>query len=233
MRGTLRRWRVGALGLACSATLFVSPATNATAAVSPTVQRARAIPRPVLAGAETLVVQRVGMRFYQKYMTLDSSACRFSDGTETTRTPHWTLIYRVRNGEGPPNAIAIDVDGSGRRFGPQPVRGTPNCLHEPTACEFALDEEAARSAACKAGLAPGNKPWKVQFQFVYGSWQRYAWTVQSTHGDGPCDAKGESYTIDPDTGQVLERSEWFTICCPAAPQSILFAPDTTPGPVQR
>ena len=230
MKKALRAWRVRIFGLACTAALWIS-LIDSTVAISLPIQRARAIPRPVLCGAETLVVQRVGKPFFQKHMALDFSASRFSPGTESTAAPHWTVVYRVRNNKGAPNAIDVEVDGSGRPFGDQPVRGALDCVREPTACEFALDEGAARSAARKAGLAPGITPWNVQFQFVHGSWQRYAWTVLSTQGDG-CNARGESYMIDPNTGRILEKSEWFTICCPA-PEPMPIVPDTIPGPVQR
>jgi hypothetical protein len=220
------------LPLACLATLLILIIANADAMVHPPTRRELAVPRRVLLGAETLVVRRVGRPFYQKHMILDAEASTFSQDDWSAGGPHWTLTYRVRGNRGSQSAVVVDVDRSGQAFGDQAVHGTADCAREPTACEFALDEKAARSVARKGGLAPGTKDWGVRLTFVNGSWQRYAWSVQSTHGDG-CDAGGESYLIDPDTGEIFERSEWFTICCNENPASTLAPPDTVPGPVER
>lgn len=145
----------------------------------------RIIPNQVLAGANARLERRVGREFFENYITLDSSTCRYSPGIDVllerpsrppdssacgvqtwlrlrpavTTRPHWKVGYRFSVPEKPwaSGPIEVDVGLDGSRLGPDGILGIGNCAEHPDECKFPIDKEKAFAIARKAGSRRASK----------------------------------------------------------------------------
>ncbi len=168
----------------------------------------RIIPNQVLAGANAQLERRVGREFFENYITLDSSTCRYSPGIDVllerpsrppdssacgvqtwlrlrpavTTRPHWKVEYRFSMPEKPwaSGPIEVDVGLDGSRLGPDGILGTGNCAEHPDECKFPIDKEKAFAIARKAGPEERIKRWDAFLQWQIEPYPGFIWRVINT-----------------------------------------------------
>jgi hypothetical protein len=167
------------------------------------------VPEAILKLAQQHVVARVGEDAFERYFTYDDSASahvfprqKDSDSTQ----PYYVVMYALKIDAVPEydRRAIIRLDENGHLL--QEPHGVPDCVKDPSECEFKINETEARRIAAAAGLKPGIRDWHAQF--LWHPDLGYIWAVESLLDKDSRRWVGESLLIDANTGEVLDRKKW-------------------------
>ena len=158
------------------------------------------------------IVFRVGQDFFDRYITYERGIY-YGGGkccpqcTHLQARPRYLLGFRLRIPGKPyvDELIEFTMDSAGDVIAEAIIRGLPDCVTNPEECEFSIDQARAIEIAEQAGLEPGIKEWTVGFQWAGGEFQTYAWSVQNTLSDSGFSPEGRGFTIDTNSGEVLQE----------------------------
>lgn len=208
--------------LVCST---LSVATGSTARADPAPSPAWPIPELILQSGRNLLIERAGKDFFERYITLDSNACRPRDidekkasvapaiGRGGTHTPEpvlpprivsgkpggWMLAYTLRVPMKPwvRGNISFDVDSAGARVaGHLGFSGLSDCVHNPEECTFSIEQGDAEEAARRSSFKAGLTAWTVQFQWqAVAQPSSYAWVVSNTLYQRPDGCSGSGQSM--------------------------------------
>jgi len=167
------------------------------------------VPETILKVAQQHVVARVGGDAFERYFTYDDSAsAHVFLRQESSDSPHsyYVVMYELKIDAAPdydrPAIIKLDEDGHLL----QEPYGVPDCVKDPSECQFDVTEAAAITIAADAGLKPGIRDWHAQF--LWHPELGYIWAVESLLEKDSRRWIGESLLIDANTGEVLDRRNW-------------------------
>lgn len=165
-------------------------------------------PQRILDAAQVAIASRVGQDFFTSYIHLDGCS-HFTNG-------EWAVSYHMRIPTRPwiDEPVSVTVDSTGAAVGE--ARGVCDCIQDPSACSFGVDESTAVGIAKRAGFDPERSPWGMVFEMVAtDSVPRYAWVITNpTHlePDG-CSGSYRTIAIDASTGKVVSESGFHMQCC--------------------
>ncbi len=175
----------------------------------------------------------MGRDFFEKYITLDSSACGYWGGIHILERPsrppdssacglqdwlrlrpavtsqsHWKLGFRLSIPEKPwvNGPIEVDVGLDGSPLGPDGIVGIGRCAEHPGECKFPIDKEKAFAIARKAGLEDGIDRWLAFLKWQIEPHPGFVWIVINTTSIRlkPSFLKtGRMIVIDANSGSVL------------------------------
>lgn len=164
------------------------------------------IPENIKRAADNLIIDRTGKDYFEEYITPDPE--------ETKVIPQgFYMAYRFYIPQKPyiDERITFVLDSTGILRPDMEVTGIPDCAGSPDNCLFIVDEKEARKIAEEAGLPKGISEWGAEFMWNAQS-GKYVWHIISTlekrEGPDGFRGKGREMTIDPNTGEVINDSEW-------------------------
>jgi hypothetical protein len=163
------------------------------------------IPASVIKKANQFIIEKTGEIFFKEYIRLDLSRSK-------EKGDKYTMAYRlILPGKSYVNEIIeFDIDQNGNVMNEDNAKGIPNC--KDGECNFDIDETQAKNIAQNAGLKAGVIDWKMEFIWNEKH-NSYVWHILSTEyeskGSEGFRGNGEEILIDPNSGEVLEKNEWF------------------------
>ena len=172
--------------------------------------------------ARSIIVSRVGDRFYENYIIYDpessrcdlrhqdASASRDFAGEET-----YSIVFALRIPEKPfiDEFIRVSLHGSRGNLAAGNIHGVPDCVSDSQECEFPVDELSAIQIAAGDALEAGRTAWETSFHWYAGDFNTYVWVVSNTLLEDDGRAEGKSIVIDANTGLILWRGGWFSYSC--------------------
>ncbi len=178
------------------------------------------IPDSIIEKSNEFVISRVGVDFFDNYISLDEEKSRYQQEdtfcienpescSEYLQSPHYLIFYLLNIPEKPfvNETIEIALFETGEVIKERDI-SIPNCQEEPIKCEFPINREEALSIAQSEGLKEGVKDWDTSFHWYAGDIKNYVWTVSSTLIDGRGYRSGEVIVINANTGDIIKVSEW-------------------------
>ncbi|HET9253112.1 MAG TPA: hypothetical protein VFP58_13445 [Candidatus Eisenbacteria bacterium] len=172
--------------------------------------------------ADSILVGLVGREHFERHLTLEH--CHWHDPTAShwratglyfEAVPYWGIVYRFRVPGKPfiDQIVQVNLTPGGRLHPLHDRLDIAACAENPRECEFPFDEAAAVHIARNGGLEEGLKPWRTGF--TYNPEYGFIWTVANTlvvKEDG-CSSEGRTYLIDANSGEIVARHMWTSICC--------------------
>jgi hypothetical protein len=184
-----------------TAVFFIS-----AAGCSSSTGQQKSVPEEIKRLADTYITERTGEELFE-------SSFRYDSAKSSADSVYYNLVYRfsIPGKEYIDEEIKIIIDSSGTVIN-KPVQGIPECIKDPSQCEFNVSEREAVGIAEDNGLEKGKKGLLAEFVWQ-PEYSRYVWKVNSvtsesegTHGYR---GSGEVIIINPASGMVLDKSEWF------------------------
>jgi hypothetical protein len=188
--------------------IFISIAITIafTAGCSSGVGQQNSIPEEIKLITDSYIAERTGEEFFNAYIELAGTGI-------SADSQNYNLVYRfnIPGKDYINEEIRIITDMNGDIIN-IPVPGIPGCTKDASLCEFNIDEKEAKKIAEDNGLSRGKKGFKTDFTWQ-PEYERYVWKISSvidesegTHGYR---GSGEVIIINPASGAVLDKSEWF------------------------
>jgi len=165
-----------------------------------------AIPLEILKSADNFIISYAGEDFFEKNIKVDFHRSKYS-------APYFEMVYWLSMEEKPyvHNKIIFSVDTLGNVVQDRGITGLPDCINNPSGCEFNINEEEAREIAREYGLEQGVKEWMVGFLWNEKH-KKYVWhilnTLTASEGSHGFRGSGKEIMIDPFNGFILELNEW-------------------------
>lgn len=142
------------------------------------------------------------------------------------KLPVWVFRFRFRDPMRPwiDEQVSVTLDPKGDltpkrdaagRFLPNAgIDGIGDCARDSTLCVFPIDRDDAIRIARESGLEEGLMPWTISFHWFHSEDGRFIWTVSNTLTENreECTQSGKIIVIDANTGVILERNLWSSIC---------------------
>lgn len=179
------------------------------------------IPQLVIDGAAECLISRIGESFFNEYFSYQPERSRFIPPDSYCidhpdqcgpwlLDPHYRVVFVFRISEKPfvDELIEIHVDTLGVVLTDSGRIPLPDCIVNPTECDFPIDEEQAQQIAQDAGLADGIKPWVASFHWDFRQ-ETFVWTVQNTTHEDLFSGGGTWISIDANTGDFIEEGGWM------------------------
>jgi hypothetical protein len=206
------------LGAGCF--LHAQPNTEQGAASQESIKTRTSVPDSIIEKANQFIIARVGDDFFSKYISFNDSLSRYCPVPEFfiknpghraayLLKPFYSMVYSLKIPEKPfVNELmdcALDTNGN-VIYEREP--SIPNCLREPTECDFPIDEKKAIEIAKNAGLEAGIRDWETSFHWYYGDVKSFVWTVTNMLSENRQDGSshGKTMVIDANTGKVIKTS---------------------------
>jgi len=165
-----------------------------------------AIPVEILKSADNFIISYTGVDFFKENIKVDFHRSKFT-------APYFEMVYWISMVEKPyvHNKILFSVDTLGGVVKEREIIGLPDCINNPSGCEFNINEEEAREIARECGLEQGIKEWMVGFLWNEKH-KKYVWhilnTLTASEGSQGFRGSGKEIMIDPFNGFILELNEW-------------------------
>lgn len=188
--------------------------------VQPEELSSSSIPDAIVEQANQYIVSRVGSDFFESYVSMNEESSQYypaddycvefpGECSAFLQEPHYLMVYSLKIPEKPfvDGLIEINLDENGELISEVEPSGVPNCIEEPTECEFPIDEARALEIAKEAGLEEGIKEWGVGSVHWYGGdLDTYVWGISNTlREDDDGSAGGQAVIIDANTGEVMDE----------------------------
>lgn len=164
------------------------------------------IPNYIIEKANALIIKQTGSTFFNDYIKINNDKCREIPGG-------YFLSYQFQmpGKDYIDEEISLIFDKNGNIQKEFEVTGIPQCTSGNTECSFDVSKEDALRIAKEAGMKEGIKNWEANFDWD-SEQNRYAWIIRSTltesMGSNGKRGTGERMLIDPNSGEVLAKSEW-------------------------
>lgn len=163
------------------------------------------IPSDIITKADQVIIRKTGEDFFKKNIKLNSDK-----SIEIPEGYYFSYSFRITGKEYIDEEISFILDKKGNLKAGFEISGIPDCTKN-TSCGFEISEEKAIEAARSAGLQEGVKDWVTSFEWDPRSGM-YVWLVKNTlsesSGSHGKRGKGETVLIDPNTGEVISKTEW-------------------------
>jgi hypothetical protein len=167
---------------------------------------AQEIPAEIKERADAFIMTRTSIEYFRSYFKLDEKLSKLD-------TPYYSLAYRYQIPEKPfvDERVVIIIDTAGNISEKGSLPGIPVCVRDSAFCSFNIDEKGAIKIAEENGIGKGMKL-KAEFKWDE-KYSAYIWEVlsveESSEGTHGFRGRGEKILIDPNSGSVLDVSEWF------------------------
>jgi hypothetical protein len=126
----------------------------------------------------------------------------------------YLMVYNfsVPDKQGIEGEIRFNIDEDGNIIKDKEIFGIPDCSANPGDCMFSISAEQAVNIAKNNELNEGMRNWDVNFKWS-SNHKKYVWEILSVlsevKGEGFYRATGQTMLINPNTGEVIETSEWM------------------------
>jgi len=169
-------------------------------------------PDSIIAKSKAYLIWHFGEYYFDSYFDLRSAEIIPADASsEESRERFCVVFYYAISIEDYTTYVLVATchDSSGQVIRDE---GVVNRIADPTlGMPFAIDDRQAVSIAINQGLPAGIGYWIVSFYYHSGDLKRYVWDIMSWESMTIDESTGQSFIIDPATGQVLKRSSWIMI----------------------
>lgn len=188
------------------------------------------IPDSIILKSNMVIISRVGQKFFDSYIKLDSSISKFSPPdsfciknpshcAEYLVRPFYSMVYKFNvTGDKDFNAfIEFVVDTNGVVVPSRPVFGIPNCPNNDCWDYFhVITKERAIEIAKQNGFEEGIRDWVIKFHFYPGNLNNYVWEIRNTltednFAPNQYKASGKGLLINAIDGSVFQVFNWFAI----------------------
>jgi hypothetical protein len=168
---------------------------------------AQNIPDEIIIRTNAYLMQRMSIDYFKEYISLDPQ-------NSAADSPYYQVAYRFRipgkDFVDEPLKIFTDMDGN--VLDSMSIAGVPICVRDTALCSFNIDERSAINIAEKSGLKGSQDKLKTDFKWST-EFNRYVWEIrlikEESQGSHGYRGSGETVVIDPNSGEVLHKGEWF------------------------
>ncbi|MFH1197272.1 MAG: PepSY domain-containing protein [bacterium] len=164
------------------------------------------IPAYIVEAADKFIISTAGQDFFDDFI--------YPDYVRTKAAPpyyHMYYVLRMVEMDYINEQVYFTLDEKGNIVEDFDIAGIPNCVEEPTECQFNITKEQAVDIALREKLAKGIKPWDTAFRWS-SDLGKYVWHILSTTrelGSGEAyKASGQEIIVDPYDGKVLKFRDW-------------------------
>jgi len=164
------------------------------------------IPQNIINKANDFLISKCGREFFDKYVSFDSNQSKFVSSFYLMKykfqIPEKSFVNEI---------IEFSVDTLGNIITDKAIYGIPDCVENPTDCEFNINQSQVNEIALANNFDKGIKDWKYDFTYSTKH-KKYVWQILTTlsefKGDSRYRASGKEMIIDPFDGKVLEVNDW-------------------------
>lgn len=164
------------------------------------------IPERIILAGEQFIASKTGTEYYNAYIRFDPINSKNIESFFELR-----FIIEIPDKPFFNGKILFYADSTGTVLTDKDITGIPECLLDPTNCDFQIDEAHAIAIASEAGLSKGIKDWKSALLWN-AKHKKYLWHVLSTlseaGGQDRYIAKGQEVLINPASGEMIEFNSW-------------------------
>lgn len=208
------------------AVLALLLSASSTSAAPPSDRNA---PKRLADSAWVHLNRYVGSRFARRCLSRGAleGYLEHTNPRDSTSAAGWQFYYDLNVPEAPwvngQVTVAVDLHGhltqkydQSHQFNQfAAITGIGNCARNPALCRFPINREDAIRIARRNGLEEGLRQWDVGFTWYYSQDGRFQWNVSNTLelDKDQCSGAGNIISIDANTGRIVMRSGWTSICC--------------------
>lgn len=164
------------------------------------------IPNHIIEKANAVIIKQTGSMFFNKFIKINNDKCRV-----IPEAYYLSYQFQMPGKDYINEEISLILDKNGNIQSGFEVTGIPQCASGKTDCTFDINKEDALRIAKDAGMKEGIKDWEADFKWD-SEQNDYVWIVRSTltesMGSNGKRGTGERMLIDPNSGEVLAKTEW-------------------------
>ncbi|MBI5418282.1 hypothetical protein HZA55_10135 [Candidatus Poribacteria bacterium] len=188
------------------------------------------IPDSIIQKSNMIIISRVGQKFFDSYIKLDSSVSKFSPPdsfciknpsrcADLNLIPHYNMVYKLKmlDNKYINTFIEFVVDTCGDLVLSGGLGGMPKCPNNDCWGNFpVISKERAIEIAKENGLEEGIKEWEIKFHFFYGTFNDYVWEIKNTlieekYTPSQYKSSGKGLLINASDGSIFQSFGWMII----------------------
>lgn len=186
------------------------------------------VPDYIIYKSNSVIISKVGQKFFDSYITLDSINSKFSlpDSfcvknpsrcADLNLIPHYRMVYKfiIPDNKYVNAFIEFVVDTCGIIVPSGGLGGIPKCPNNDCWGIFPIITiDKAVAIARENGLEQGIKEWVIKFHFYYGTFNDYVWEIKNTLTEDKSSpnqykSTGKGLLINASDGSIFQSFGWM------------------------